>query len=420
MSEPVRLSTVIGPAFVDLHREVRGHEYTHWWLKGGRGSLKSTFASIEVVMLLLRHPEANAVVLRKVAKTIRKSAYAQILWTIGVLGLSSKFRATTSPMEITYRPTGQKIVFEGLDAPEKIKSLKFECGYAAVVWFEEVDQFSGMEEIRSVHQSLLRGGDLFWVFYSYNPPRSRDNWVNKLLAGPVPDGWRVHESCYLEAPEEWLGEQFISEAEDLKALDEKAYRHEYLGEAVGCGGNVFENVTLRAITDEEIATFDHVYNGVDFGFWPDPWTFGRVHYAAAQKTLYLFDGAVEYKASDEQTAGVIKARLSDQHGNVRRETVTCDSAEPKAISKYRGLGLDARGALKGPGSVEHGMKWLATRVEIVIDPARDPLAAKEFVAYEHERTKDGEYVSSYPDADNHSIDRTRYALERVINRRANV
>lgn len=420
MSEPVRVSEVIGPAFSDVHREIRGHRWTHHWLRGGRGSLKSTFVSIEIILLLLRHPEANAVVMRKVAKTLRKTAYAQVLWTIGALGLSSKFHATTSPMEIVYRPTGQKIVFEGLDAPEKIKSLKFVNGYAMVAWFEEVDQFFGMEELRSVHQSLLRGGDRFWCFYSFNPPRSRDNWVNRLLSGDLPASWRVHSSSYLEAPPEWLGEQFISEAADLHDLDEMAYRHEYLGEAVGTGGNVFENVTLREITDAEIASFDVVYNGVDFGYFPDPWVLERCHYQQAQRRLFIFDEAFEVKASNEATAAIIKRHLSDRDGNVRRETVTCDSAENKSVDNYRALGIDARGAAKGPGSVEHGVKWLASRVEIVIDPKRCPLAAREFVSYEHERNREGEYVTGYPDADNHSIDAVRYAIERVTTRRVNV
>jgi phage terminase large subunit len=103
-----------------------------------------------------------------------------------------------------------------------------------------------------------------------------------------------------------------------------------------------------------------------------------------------------------------------------RERVTCDSAEPKSIDNYRALGIDARAAEKGPGSVEHGMKWLQTRVEIVIDPKRCPRAADEFVSYEHPVNKDGEYISAYPDENNHTIDGTRYALEQVMGRRRNV
>lgn len=414
-SEPVRVSDLLAPAYTEIHHDIRDGRFTHYWFAGGRGSLKSTTVSIELLLMLLRNPGTNAVVLRKVAKTLRKSAYAQVVWSIHALGLSGSFRSCLSPMEITYRPTGQKIVFEGLDQPEKLKSLKFETGYCGVVWFEEIDQFLGMEEVRSVNQSLLRGGDRFWCFYSFNPPRSRNNWVNGLLRGTLPPSWTVHSSTYLDAPREWLGETFIDEAEQLRELDEAAYRHEYLGEAVGTGGNVFENVEVREITEAEREAFGRVYNGVDWGWFPDPWCFGRQAYLPAQRTLYVFRTLNGVKLSNEATADLIKAELGD-----RRETIVCDSAESKSVENYRALGLDARRALKGPGSVEHGCKWLASRARIVIDPRGAPLAAKEFAAYEHERLPTGEYVSSYPDADNHSIDQCRYALEPVTRRRVNV
>jgi PBSX family phage terminase large subunit len=419
MTSEVRISELLAPNQHEFHRDAKTHSYTHYWLAGGRGSTKSSSASIELWLTLLRNPDANAVVLRKVAKTLRKSVYAQVLWAAGVLGLSTRIKDTVSPMEITYLPTGQKIVFEGLDEPEKIKSMKFISGYPGVVWFEEIDQFCGMEEVRNVHQSLLRGGDRFWCFYSFNPPRSRDNWVNRHLTIERA-GNCVYRSDYLEVPPSWLGEQFINEAEQLRELNELAYRHEYLGEATGTGGNVFENVTLRTITDEEIATFDRVYNGVDWGYFPDPWAFVRVHYRMAQSSLLIFDEASETRASNEATAAIVKKRLSDADGNVMRERVTCDSAEPKSVDNYRALGIDARGAQKGPGSVEHGMKWLSSRAEIVIDPKRCPRAAAEFIGCEYETNREGEYVSGYPDRDNHVIDATRYALERLMGRRSNV
>lgn len=418
MSE-VLLDEVIAPNQWDFHADVTDHAATHYWLAGGRGSTKSSAASLEIPLTLIRNPGTNAVVLRKVAKTLRKSVYAQVKWAIAALGLEAKFKTTVSPMEMTYLPTGQKIVFEGLDEPEKIKSLKFERGYCGVVWFEEIDQFYGMEEVRNVLQSLMRGGDRFWCFYSFNPPRSRDNWVNRHLM-TVPDGNRLYKTTYLDVPRHWLGEQFIAEAEQLQLLNEIAYRHEYMGEVVGSGGNVFENVTLREITDAEIAAFDRTYNGVDWGFFPDPWYFGRQAYQVAQRRLFIFDEGSGVKLSNEQTATIVKAKLSDASGRIRYEPVTCDSAEPKSVDNYRALGIDAKRAIKGPGSVDHGMKWLASRAEIVIDPKRCPVAAREFTGYEYERNREGEYVTGYPDHDNHSIDQCRYALERVIGFRQNV
>lgn len=423
-AQGVRVSETVAPAFHDIHRDIRSHDHTHYWLGGGRGSTKSSAVSIEIVMLILRNPDANAVVLRKVADTLRGSVYAQILWAIGMLGLDSKFHATTSPMEITYKPTGQRIVFRGLDKAEKVKSFKFIHGYAAIVWFEEIDQFSGMYEIRKTLQSLMRGGSRFWCFYSFNPPRSRDNWANKEVLRKRED--RVyHASTYLDVPVDWLGEQFILEAEDLRDTNDTAYRNEYLGEVVGTGGNVFENVEVREIPDDELAKFDSIYNGVDFGWFPDPWVFVRCHYDMARKTLYIFDEATGVKLSNEATAEVVKAHLTysragDREPTLHRDRVTCDSAEPKSVENYRALGLRAEGAIKGPGSREHGIKWLASRARIVIDPQRCPTAAEEFTAYEHERNKQGDYVTSYPDANNHTIDAIRYALEPVTTRRRNI
>lgn len=418
-SEPVRISETLAPSLHDFHRDVRDHAATHFWLAGGRGSTKSSAASIEVPLLIVRNPGVNAVVFRKVADTLRSSVYTQVLWGISALGLDDQFHASVSPLEITYKPTGQRIIFRGVDKPEKIKSLKIAKGYPGILWFEEIDQFAGMEEIRSIHQSLMRGGDRFWCFYSFNPPRSRDHWVNRHLRHER-GSQRVYRSDYRDVPIEWLGEQFVDEAEALRELNEKAYRHEYLGEVVGTGGNVFENVELREITDEEIAGFDRVYNGLDWGWFPDPWGFWRTSYQAAQRTVFIFDEASGVKLSNEASGALVKQHLSDADGNVRRETVTCDSAEPKSIANYRALGIDARPAVKGPGSVEYGIKWLSSRAKIVIDPQRCPMAAEEFSTYEHEQNRHGEYVSGYPDADNHSIDGVRYALERVMGRRQNV
>ncbi len=426
MSEQIRISEVTARPFHSWIRRILAAESPHWWFRGGRGSTKSTFVSLVIILLIHLNPGLNVVVLRKVADTLRGSVFSQMMWAISCLGLDSRFHSTTSPMEIVYKPTGQRIIFKGVDRPEKVKSLKVAKGYIGVVWFEEIDQFAGMREVRNLLQSLLRGGAKAWVLYSFNPPRSRDNWVNKELMRPaktLPDGRPeriIIDSCYLDVPEDWLGEHFVSEAEMLRDLDETAYKHEYLGEVVGTGGNVFENVELREVTDEEIASFDRTYNGVDWGYFPDPWALTRSAYLTSQRTLITFDEDGGQKLSNEQSAERVKRHLSDKDGNVRRERVTCDSAEPKSIDNYRALGIDARGAVKGPGSVEHLTKWLATRAKWVIDPKRCPKLAAEAMAYEHEMNRDGEYMTGYPDHDNHWIDATRYAVEAIAARRHNV
>ena len=160
---------VIG-RFHDVLGDVMAHAHTHYWLHGGRGSTKSSFISLCIVLLVMAKPKANAVVVRRFGNTLRDSVYQQVLWAISVLGVEAWFRAKVSPMEIVYLPTGQRIVFRGADDPLKLKGVKFTHGYCAVTWFEELDQFEGIEAIRSILNSLRRGGDDFWIFYSYNPP----------------------------------------------------------------------------------------------------------------------------------------------------------------------------------------------------------------------------------------------------------
>ena len=172
----IRLSEKIGSAFYDVAHDVFLHGHTHYDFSGGRGSLKSSTVSVLVPLLLINNPGTHALVLRKVANTIRDSVYAQYIWAIGELGMAAYWEAKVSPMELIYKPTGQKIMFRGADDPMKIKSIKVPFGYIAVTHFEEKDQFAGRAEIRMILQSTMRGGSKYWNFESYNPPISRDNW----------------------------------------------------------------------------------------------------------------------------------------------------------------------------------------------------------------------------------------------------
>lgn len=399
----IKMSEMLAPVFYDFAKDVMRHGHTHYDIRGGRGSLKSSTVSLLVPQLLIANPNTHALVLRKVANTLRDSVFNQYMWAIAELGLAGLWYAKVSPMEIIYRPTGQKIMFRGADDPMKIKSIKVPFGYIAVTHFEEKDQFSGRAEIRTILQSTMRGGDKFWNFESYNPPISRDNWANIDSAEDKPNRL-CHISTYLDAPKDWLGEEFINEAEYLKQTDERAYQHEYLGLPVGTGGNVFERLELREITDDEIKRFDRIYQGIDFGWYPDPFCFIRIYYDVARETLYLIDEHYVNKTSNEDNAAWIR----EHHYN--DFPITCDSAEPKSIVDFRASGVDARSAIKGPGSVEYGMKWLQRR-KIVIDKRRTPNAYKEIVGYEYERNKDGEIISGYPDKNNHAIDAIRYGME---------
>lgn len=404
----INIADRIARSFDSVFWDVQDHGHTFYWLPGGRGSTKSSFVGIEVPLLLMQHPQCHAVVLRKVGNTIKNSVYPQIQWGIEQLGVADRFKYITSPHEITYKATGQKILFFGVDDPMKVKSIKLPFGYVGIVWYEELDQFSGMEEIRNLNQSLLRGGETYWVFASYNPPKSRNNWVNEEILNEYPDRL-VHKTTYLDVPREWLGEQFLLEAAKLKAKNETAYNHEYLGEVTGTGGAVFENVEDMAMTDEMIGQFDRRYYGLDFGFAVDPLAFVAMHYDAKHEDIYIFDEIYQQKLTNSKAAQLILRKIGGQH-------IMADSAEPKSIAEMKAAGLFISGAKKGPDSVDYGVKWLQGRRRIYIDKRRAPNTCREFVSYEYERNRAGQYISAYPDANNHAIDAVRYGLWRVMQR----
>lgn len=403
---------IIADVFHPMVRDIRRGMHTEYVLPGGRGSTKSSGISCIIIELLKNNSDMHALVLRKVGNTIKDSVYAQIKWAISKMGLDAEFKFKTSPFEITYKPTGQKIYFRGADDPMKIKSIKPEFGYIGIVWFEELDQFAGPEEIRNIQQSAIRGGDKAYRFKSYNPPRSKNNWVNEYteeVQEKDPEALVTH-STYKDVPKDWLGERFIDDAEHLKEVNPAAYDNEYMGKANGNGGNVFEFIEEREITDEEVASFDKIYQGVDWGWYPDPFAFVRLYYDAARETIYFIDEYGTDKEKNNETAAEIKRRGYDDY------VITCDSAEKKSTIDYRDEGLPARDAIKGPGSVEYSMKWLQGK-KLVFDPRRTPKARKEFKKYEYERDKDGNIISGYPDKDNHFIDASRYATESLWRRR---
>lgn len=405
----IRLSKTIAKPFWPMHQDVKRHGHTYYICGGGRGSTKSSYISQEILLLLMQHPECNAVILRKVANTLRNSVYRQMEWALDTLHLGDYWKKTVNPMEFIRRSTGQKILFLGVDDKSKLKSLKMPHGYVGVVWYEELDQFSGMEEIRSVNQSLLRGGPVFWCFGSYNPPQSANNWVNEEMLLEQPDRL-FHHSDYRGVPADWLGEQFLEDADRLRQRNERAYRHEYLGEVTGTGGSVFENVQDRSMTDEEIAHFDRRRYGLDFGFAVDPLAFLCMHYDAKREALYIFDEIYQPKLTNTRAAEMIRKKITQS------AVIWADSAEPKSIAEMRDCGLRMYGAKKGPDSVDYGIRWLQSLGAIYIDKRRCPNAFREFVGYEYERNRDGQFISAYPDKDNHAIDACRYAMQEDMRR----
>lgn len=399
----------LGKAFVDLNRDIDERKHYEYWLEGGRGSVKSSYWSEKVIELLENDERKCCLLIRKVGNTLKDSVYSQMQWGIDKLSetyphIVKNWKATKNPLEMVNTKTGQVIYFRGADDPVKIKSIKPpKDKYIGVVVYEEFDQMNGMNEVGTIDRSVIRGGDDYVMFRVYNTPTSSQHFVNKEKRVPKKDRL-VHKSSYLDVPVEWLGQKFFDEAEYMKETNEKQYQNVYLGEETGTGGNVFENIEIREITDDEIKTFDKNHYGLDFG-WIDPMAFNVMYYNSNHRELYIYGELHGSKISNQ--------KLCEMLEKWKEELIICDSAEPKSIGDLRADGYMARGAEKGPGSVEYSMKWLASLTKIIIDPVRCPYTMEEFCNYEYEQDKDGNYTTSFPDGDDHHISAVRYAMEKV-------
>lgn len=384
-------------------------------------STKSSFVTMCIVLGMIRdakeayaHKAAgdkkwmsyltHAIVYRKIAADLRISVYNQFVWSIEKLGLTNHFKFSVSPLRITYKATGQMIDFRGLDDPIKSKSIKAPFGYYKYNFFEELNQFDGMEEIRSVRQSIMRGSNHhFASFAAFNPPESSSNWCNFEAAKHVP-GRMVYHSDYRSVPRDWLGETFFQQAEILRLDNERAYRNEYLGEATGNGGAIFPNLVDRRITDEEITQHhDDMLWGCDFGL-TDPTVLCGCWYSKMERAVYC---ALEvYKSG--MLLDEIEKRFRAAHFGWNY--IMADSASPQMIMELENRGLPMLPVTKYKDSIKHGLHWLRNLRHIYIDQIRCPNGFKELSLYEFEKLKGTEQFTEKPVAGmDHYIDSLRYA-----------
>ncbi|WP_077325763.1 PBSX family phage terminase large subunit [Virgibacillus siamensis] len=409
-----KLSEFIPKKFHSIWKAAVNPDVLNIVCKGGRGSGKSSDIAHIIVQMLMRYP-VNAVGIRKFDNTIELSIFEQIKWAISEQGVTHLFKVNKSPMRITYVPRGNYITFRGAQEPERIKSLKSANFPFAIAWLEEIAEFKTEDEVTTITNSLLRGelGDgLFYkFFYSYNPPKRKQSWVNKKYETQFqPENTFVHHSTYLDNP--FIADQFKEEAQAAKERNLLKYEWEYLGKAIGSGVVPFDNLNFRTITDDEVKVFDNIRQGLDFGYAVDPVSFVRWHYDKTRKRIYAIDEFYGVKLSNAKLAKWVNSK--GYH-----DTMTiADSAEPKSIAELKSYGMRIKGAKKGPGSVEYGEKWLDDLEEIIIDPKRTPNTAKEFENIDYQTDKDGNPKAKLEDADNHSIDSTRYGFENDMKQRS--
>lgn len=403
----IKLSDLLPAKFHEVWKKTLDPEILHIICKGGRGSGKSSDVAHIIVQLIMRYP-VNAVCIRKVDNTLEQSVYEQIKWAIDEQKVSHLFKVNKSPLRITYKPRGNYIIFRGTQNPDRIKSLKDSKFPFAICWIEELAEFRSEDEVKTITNSLLRGeldnGLFYKFFYTYNPPKRKQNWVNKKYNTiSLPKNTYVHHSTYLDNP--FISKQFIQEAEETKKKSTRRYDWEYLGEAVGSGVAPFENLVFRKITDDEIKLFDNIRQGNDFGYANDPNAFVRWHYDKKKRKIYALDEFYGLKISNRKLAEWL---INKKYNFI---STVCDSAEPKSIDELKELDIRTKKAKKGPDSVEFGERWLDDLDEIVIDPNRTPNIAREFENIDYETDRDGNVKSRLMDIDNHTIDSTRYAFE---------
>lgn len=413
-----KTSDCIAPHFYDVHRYIRGLEYSEYFLKGGRGSLKSSFVALQIILGIIKNKDWNAVVFRKVGDSLRTSVFEHLLWAINMLGEDANFVSRTSPATITYKPTGQQILLRGLDKPQKIKSIKLQRGYLALLWFEECEEYSGMEEIRSVKQSVMRGGDDFLVFFSYNPPKNEKHWLNKEAALEFDDRF-VHYSCYKEAPKEWLGKQFFLEAEKLKSVNLEAYKHEYLGIPIKNPAEVVfsGHYEIKEFVAPETALMlqGRRFMGADWGFAADP---------TVLVSCYILDDClwIDYAEYGYHTQLRDLGAFFDTVPESRRWNIYADSSRPDTIAYVKQKGFNISAAEKGKGSVDDGIQYMLSFKKIYVHP-RCVQLIEEFDNYSYKVDKMTKEILPQVDQDtgyDHGIDSIRYALFRYIKRKSSI
>lgn len=403
----IKLSEKVTPKFQEFWRASNSRKYLKHVCKGGRGSAKSSHIAMKVVKDMMKYP-VTTLCIRKVARTLEESVFEELKEAIDRLGVSAYWKVMKSPLQLIYVPRGNKIIFRGADDPMKIKSIKVSKFPIAFMWIEELAEFKTEDEVSTIENSVLRAelpdGLFYALYYSYNPPKRKQSWVNKKYETQfIPENTYIHHSTYLENP--FISKAFIEEAEHIKATKPKKYEWEYLGKAIGSGVVPFDNLVFRRITDDEVKMFDNIRQGIDWGYGNDPFAFGRWHYDKTRRILYAIDELYGVKIHNREAAEWIKSKAYHDVMTI------ADSSEPKSIDEMKQLGVRIKGAKKGPGSVEYGEKWLDDLEGIVIDPQRTPNTAREFENIDYQTDADGNPKAKLEDKDNHTIDQCRYAME---------
>ena len=396
--------------------DVIGGGYKDYWnfkgryrvCKGSRASKKSKTTALNLIYRLMKYPQANILVVRKVFGTLKDSCYTDLKWAIHRFGVDGLFDCKLSPLEITYKPTGQKILFRGLDDPIKITSITVKSGCLCWLWIEEAYEITSEDDFNMLDESI-RGqvpeGLFKQITLTLNPWSDR-HWIKARFFDINRDDILAKTTNYL--CNEWLDDADLRLFEDMKINNPQRYRVAGLGDWGVTDGLIFDNQRVDEFDLENIKGKDGVVSvfGLDFGYTNDPTALFCGLADTNNKRLYVFDEMYERGLSNERIAELITVK------GYRKEKIRADSAEPKSIDRLRELGIShIRPARKGKDSILNGID-LIQDYEIIISPKCKNFI-EEISQYCWDKDKQGNTINKPIDEFNHLMDAMRYAMEAV-------
>ena len=395
-------------------QDVIGKGYAEFWntkkryvvCKGSRASKKSKTAALWHIVKIMKHPGANALVIRKTERTLRDSCFADLKWAIHRLGYDSKWKAKTNPLELVYE-TGQKILFRGLDDPLKLTSISVETGAICFLWIEEAYELNNQDDFDYIDECIrgrLPKGLWKRVTITFNPWNDR-HWLKKRFFD-AEDKTDIHVMTTNYLCNEWLDEADLQLFENMKKNNPRRYKVAGLGEWGAVDGLVYDNFEERFFDLEDIKQISDIKSafGLDFGYTNDPTALFCGMISKERKEIYVFDEIYQKGMSNEQ----IYERIEKL--GYRKERIIADAAEPKSIDRLRTLGLvRVRAARKGKDSVLAGIDFLQD-FKIIVHP-RCTNFLTEISNYSWDKDKFGQQINKPVDDFNHLMDAMRYALE---------
>lgn len=393
----ISLQKTVGKGYADFWNSKKRYRVC----KGSRASKKSKTTALWYIVNIMKYPEANALVVRKVFRTLKDSCFTELKWAINRLGVQSLWNVKESPLELTYIPTGQKIYFRGLDDPLKVTSITVEHGYLCWMWIEEAFEITSENDFNMLDESI-RGvvpPPLFKQTTITLNPWSERHFIKRRFFDTVSEDIFAITTNYL--CNEWLDDADKRMFEDMKKNRPKRYQVAGLGEWGVEEGLIFENWHVEDLS-EKISHFDKIYCGMDFGYAADPNALIKLHIDKSRKEIYVFGEYYQAGMSDDELLRICRDFFGSQ-------IVTCDSAEPKTIDFLALGGINAVPAVKGADSINRGIRWLQG-YEIIVH--KDCVHfIDEISQYHWLQDKSGNTMAKACDANNHLLDAMRYAVE---------